>query len=374
LMSSIYRKAHEVVGWLGEADDDSDYAIQVLTRMADEMRRDDQGQSRSFDDSDPFDGSHSSDDSDLRLAWLSRMPELTQREAGSARFATTRPWAAIAALLNRPFWTRIWILQETALAMQLRLLCGTMSIEWARLGFISDRLTFPKDFFYQASHLFHPGLWSVLPRKELTQLFPTQILRHAIRRGEQLDLAHAAVMTRSKKATEPRDHIYGLLGLVDSQVLVDYARPVEDLYLEVSTEWIREEPESAGTPQSALLYAGIRGKRPFPALASWAVDFSALGDILRRWDFQYKASGASILRAAALRADGGRLWLRGSVVDSITDMKCLEKSPDTDARGRLSRFLPWIALGLRETPELELGRLFRTIQQGSSRPARAWHE
>lgn len=92
-MSSIYSGATRVVGWLGGAADDSDYAIELFTRIGDEIRANDR------DISSGSAGAVATfrvDYSDIECAWLLRMPELTG-----------------------PFWQRLWIIQELVLAREL---------------------------------------------------------------------------------------------------------------------------------------------------------------------------------------------------------------------------------------------------------------
>jgi hypothetical protein len=42
-----------------------------------------------------------------------------------------RQWKALARLLNRPYWTRVWIIQEFLFAKSLELWCGEHKAAWS---------------------------------------------------------------------------------------------------------------------------------------------------------------------------------------------------------------------------------------------------
>ncbi|KAF2106669.1 heterokaryon incompatibility, partial [Lophiotrema nucula] len=77
-MRDIYSKAERVLAWLGEADDESELTFTML---------------RNIDQ-----GTHNR----LIIDWT--------KEYGA------RHWAALSRLLDRPYWQRLWIIQEFILA------------------------------------------------------------------------------------------------------------------------------------------------------------------------------------------------------------------------------------------------------------------
>jgi hypothetical protein len=73
------------------------------------------------------------------------------------------------------------------------------------------------------------------------------------------------------RATDPRDHIYGLLGLRDFEFVPDYRKDFSLVLQDLVHAWMREPKKL-----DCLLYAGIgmfdRGS--FGSLPSWAPNFS----------------------------------------------------------------------------------------------------
>jgi hypothetical protein len=91
LMSDIYTKAGEVYTWLGPAADDNDLAFVALRnfeRWWEKIRNE------------------------------SPLPEYM-------RIINPKERLALLHLLTRPYWSRIWIIQEVFLAKKLTLLCGS---------------------------------------------------------------------------------------------------------------------------------------------------------------------------------------------------------------------------------------------------------
>ncbi|KAH8898195.1 HET-domain-containing protein, partial [Thozetella sp. PMI_491] len=79
IMHIIYHQAANTIVWLGEEADDSAWAMVVAKRM---------GESKTLDATKPE-------------TWA-EFPELYDNKF----------WTAVHHLFNRPFWTRLWVLQE----------------------------------------------------------------------------------------------------------------------------------------------------------------------------------------------------------------------------------------------------------------------
>jgi Heterokaryon incompatibility protein (HET) len=86
-MGSIYRRAKEVMAWIGEEDPDSCAAIDVLTS-------DDKSKSLCLQPRDKID--------------------------------------SIINLVERPYWKRVWVIQEIAFARQTTIHCGRRSFFWVQ--------------------------------------------------------------------------------------------------------------------------------------------------------------------------------------------------------------------------------------------------
>ncbi|KAH8895997.1 hypothetical protein GQ53DRAFT_743913 [Thozetella sp. PMI_491] len=250
------------------------------------------------------------------LAWLRHMPELTG--AGHAS-----PWLAMRRFLQRPYWKRIWIIQEAVLATRLYILCGTKSLSWDDLSLVCVQFGTPtkvlESIFDEFPHL---------RRLHLThELFPLTSIR-AFRYSRDVNffsIFYVILMTSRAKATDPRDHIYGLLGIAKEFTAADYTRSVEDLYLEFSSRWIEWVLSAEFTSEesislfSPLQRAGIGYRRNLVSLPSWVVDLTSLDDSGKRMYFtDYQACGQTSIESAGFTVRGRNLLLKGAVVDTIS--------------------------------------------------------
>ncbi|KAI4269041.1 MAG: hypothetical protein LQ337_007510, partial [Flavoplaca oasis] len=111
-MAQIYTHARRVIVWLGEHENESRLAMQLLqdyaTAFPDIVR----------DESRYAEQIHSADE-------LLHLPH-GQASAGS--------WRALEDLFNRPYFQRRWVLQELALGNAICVLCGEDSVPWSALA------------------------------------------------------------------------------------------------------------------------------------------------------------------------------------------------------------------------------------------------
>src|SRR5262249_47836104 len=149
-----------------------------------------------------------------------------------------RSWTALRSLLLRPYWERIWIVQEVALAKTARLLVGHDEADWYDLymlnivgqGFKNDltawrlvgELDTPENLL-RLTNTF-TGAFDAIRN---VRMVATDSERGAFAESKLFDLV---IKTAGQRATDPRDKLYGLLGLLkDSEVYVqpDYSQPLE---------------------------------------------------------------------------------------------------------------------------------------------------
>lgn len=85
-------------------------------------------------------------------------------------------------------------------------------------------------------------------------------------------------LSSSLRATGPRDHVYGLLGLQDFNIVPDYRKDLNSVFHDLFHAWITD---SNGL--DCLLYAGVgtfdRGS--YGSLASWALNFLFMSQRVR---------------------------------------------------------------------------------------------
>ena len=97
---------------------------------------------------------------------------------------------ALQALFVRPFWSRVWIIEEIAKARNLQLLCGSQMVYWST-------------FVNGTGHL--EGIPDEI---KLLRKFRRQEQSH-----ERFNLIAALGRSRCFESSDARDKIYALLGL-----------------------------------------------------------------------------------------------------------------------------------------------------------------
>lgn len=128
-----------------------------------------------------------------------------------------KTWKSLFSLLHRPWFERVWVLQEALSCNRVQLQCGRDSVPWVDVR------------------------KALLVLRQKTSVLPPEIRDRLFTYGRGLmapplaSLEHLLLWTRNQKCTEPQDRIYGILGLLDSKMVakieVDYSIPVWKTYL-----------------------------------------------------------------------------------------------------------------------------------------------
>lgn len=131
---------------------------------------------------------------------------------------------AVKSLFANPYWHRLWVMQEIWLARDFIVMCGPNVLAWASL-----RL--PEFLFGVEKH-------DLLP-------YHINYIRQA--RGAstrpKLDLLQALKLFQGCGCHDPRDKVYGLLGMIDQNhegraaILVDYSKYGATLFSETQSRF-----------------------------------------------------------------------------------------------------------------------------------------
>lgn len=145
-----------------------------------------------------------------------------------------------AVLLRAPLWSRIWVMQELALAPRVVLVAGFDTLDWEDIsGFLSDTI-YADAFHLTWSHgMLRPATQYTFERVQILQ--QQRNLVRACREGKAVStLIDVLGQFKFADATDPRDKIYGLLGLVTEKhgVKVDYNRPWHLIYADLCVYFI----------------------------------------------------------------------------------------------------------------------------------------
>ena len=222
MMRSIFRSASETVSWLGPASDDSDLVMDLLGRLGREL------------------GSLEDNPEDI-LVDVSGTVHTAMQE--SQRLA-----AAIWKFLDRSYWKRVWVVQELVVPVGLRVLCGGKQARWHAVAALFDALM--HDNIY-ASHSGDQQSAALLVQSRV-------ILRRAYAGAvdapttapDELSLGQLVSLTRLMAATEPRDRVFALLGIVMSghghEIMVDYDASLCSVFCGAIRIMYQDEREGIG--------------------------------------------------------------------------------------------------------------------------------
>lgn len=159
-------------------------------------------------------------------------------------------------ILALPYWQRIWIIQEVALARQVDLMYGKETI-----GFEEFFLAYKCYFYYQMFH-------SQNTEEALSETKPAVEARDSVA-GGSLPIWEILEWESRCQSSKQADRLYGLLGFLkfgaDSahhvgEVKVDYNKDLSDIYWEFALEWRL----SRSSPSRSMTNTSLRdlGRNP----------------------------------------------------------------------------------------------------------------
>ncbi|KAL2815072.1 heterokaryon incompatibility protein-domain-containing protein [Aspergillus cavernicola] len=161
----------------------------------------------------------------------------------------------LKTLLQQPYFSCLWPLQETLMAREVEMVCGSLSARWPRRPF---RETYPD--LDIPSWLFKDPKWYPFTGK---------------------DLLSVLVNASPYQCSDPRDKVFVPLGLVgEKDIAPDYRLPVESVYTGIAAYFIKN-----WHAMDLLALAGQKNKSL--DLPSWVPDWSqslslpSLDDFLR---------------------------------------------------------------------------------------------
>jgi hypothetical protein len=307
-MREIYTKAWTPIIWLGEQEGSSDEALDLITTLA---------------------GEYSSPDG------VSRLTDALHR---NAQHFGKGVWRALYELICRPYWRRLWIFQEAALGRSTTpILCGHRTLSWIHVARAFSLLiktdevinTYITNELRDAFIPFNIAIWANLyTANEIQSLQDIQL------QGKRTNTYRLLNLSRLVFSTDPRDKVYGLLGLMDeslaSLIEPDYTDTVLNVYRSFTLTII----EATGS-LDVIRHTAPAADSPFP---SWVPDWTVAPKTtaLTLSETSFATSGSSLASIQTLtdsqllsckgfiidRFDGmGAMWAKGWSPDSIVPTK-----------------------------------------------------
>ena len=291
LMPDIYTFADEVIAWLGPPSLDSDLAMEFITFFSDAMK------THSI-------GSRGVDGNESKFRQLISGTKFESSELD-----------CIYNFFDRPWFHRIWIVQEMVLSRRTIMVCGEMTAAWEAMDALLESL--PSRYLHKIVGGEATTLSLGIRNFDMTFTLST---RH--NEKDRMPLQELMLWCRRFYATDPRDKLYALLGIAtDSSDRVldpDYESSPPTIFTNMSRHlMIRDDY------LDLLHAAGIGIRRVTAGLPSWVADWATeIGGAGANFGAVsvaagYKASGSQ-KAAARPGPDPTSLILKGSLVDTIT--------------------------------------------------------
>ncbi|GJC99386.1 pectinesterase [Colletotrichum higginsianum] len=236
--------------------------------------------------------------------------------------------------VSRPYWSRIWIVQEFTLAKELWVLCGPSAISWASLQQFrpfgisqQTNLGFKHLSKQERHHSIEKHVESCRELSRLRRSWQTDPRRPSFTDkepgfGARPRLTRLLAFSKDYHCTDPRDRVYGLLGLTETEdearIPADYDITPFQLYHRVMFHLKQ---------QGQAFHSQLFRQRLAQGLQ---IDDH---DDLPRSDFVYEAVASRCVRK--LFATESAIW-RDHFLDDVTDHLEMEGDRD-DAQGFFTR-------------------------------------
>ncbi|MCJ1456068.1 hypothetical protein MMC28_006425 [Mycoblastus sanguinarius] len=294
MMGEIFASAEHVVAWLGRASEDSSLAIDFVITLYGAIKN---------------------------LTVTEKVPVTRDSLCRSPLCEHPSPkWTALRRLLERPWFNRVWVVQEIVMAPRnVILVCGDKGILWDILAAVLSLihvnylsvLLLPVDYA-PGSVMADPG-----GMPNTVCIYALKIMRAS---KQPLSLQSGLSFCVRFDSTDPRDKLYAVIGLAndadDPLLHPDYRANVREIFTSSSKYML-----AANTSLRILHFAGIGRPRLIADLPSWVADWSAwhqdtvFGDIADTAG--YRASGSL---PSCFRADmkPNVVTCKGIILDAVT--------------------------------------------------------
>lgn len=349
-MDKIFETAAMTILWIGPASEDSDFAFESL-RIIGDAAIPDHVQSWS---EVSFDKTSSDPSVQAVQRALDEMIALIRLD-NSARLA------AITSLYQRPWFRRVWVIQEAALSRSPVVCCGREWIPWDVFyrGFwvlcgVRDYLNLVGAGQHDSS-----ALADVLTAA-LDRVTPVAFTTPDLSLLQLLYLLSRMAPRAQLQASDKRDYIYALLSLIDTTrsplVEVDYTKGWETVRTEVGEaclayyglcmlsfagNWSENEFTGPIVPNSAPSWAPDWSSKDLPQPLFTTSIFVVRGN----WRHcPYSAAQMSTQTLAEAFKVKGRLDLRGLYVDDVAHLgqPFTEQDDAADDAARVTRLYVWL--------------------------------
>ncbi|KAK3350269.1 heterokaryon incompatibility protein-domain-containing protein [Lasiosphaeria hispida] len=281
LMADIYSSAEVVFAWLGSGKPELEVALETVGIVANELYKIKERGSSLY----PF----------FTLGWMEKYSFLCKDDSQEGY---SQRWREIGFLFNMRYWRRVWVMQELALARCIFLVYGKKMLEFDvlnPLGMLARVMSKTNLFLPTKPPFVDQQTWIGLKTGGLVDwklmkriiMLREMILQRPKAENPvkvQVESWSNALLGFALQATDPRDHVYGLLGLTQLDIVPDYSlkTPLADVYIQYTQAWLqfnREHEEFISKNDSLLAelwflqFTGLGHFKDTLGFPTWAPNF-----------------------------------------------------------------------------------------------------
>lgn len=308
--------------------------------------------------------------------WMKRLPYLCREDAGAQALLHNLSWNAVVEFLSLPYWKRVWIVQEVTLAQSVLLVCDEACLELEKMLETSAILMIPiqvsqRRFSHSKPEFVSRRAWCYACVEMLRDVgvrcmaFQCEMALKNSNLGRLMLQHFHASRIFTLEATDPRDYIYGLLGLLEIDIKPDYNKTVDQVYLDFATTILRGSASFEGKGACERCFrgcdflsrSGIAKRRSDLSIPSWVPDFSDAesGSDRRPALFTKDTPKCNCPHARSDVAKGKQPIIKGRIlcvpgvhVETITKFTAIHKGCKEDTMRNLSKLNPGIVDLIRE--------------------------
>lgn len=292
LMRQIYEGAKETRVWLGRADEHTLNAWNLIRQLVSAKKAQDTKK-------------------DTRFYY--QMSSKGQREYGLP-YALDSSYKAFPALLEREWFTRVWIIQEVAVSKKVTVMCGSREISW-------DDFITAIDY---ATTIVIPGINA--NTTNFQRIIQLAVARGSVEKKLEQSLLSLVILYRNFNATDMRDKIYSLLGVAQEfgpdalRIHPDYTIKASEVYRNFTVSVLEQ-----GKTLDILSVPRVSKPSKIYQLPSWVADWSVSDFAVtlrfemhsRKYSFDFEATPKKHRLEPQFRDNYSVLGLEGHIVDEI---------------------------------------------------------
>lgn len=253
----------------------------------------------------------------MNLHKLEDLCLLTQQDEW-ANYTDHPHLSALIWLYSRPWFERLWVVQEVNAIPDITVLCGKVSISWDRLGLAAA---------------FIPTTWFDI--EGIESIFHGSFIKNADKMRHRSALQTWSLYTimsytSEYRTTNPRDQIYGKLGLRafnqvanSMRIQPDYTRPVQEVFMDFAISGINyfhnldvlSFAEPKDTPQNDFS----------SWVPLWDENLVMRTVLVQFGSWNWRAHGGARLKIPISVLDGS-IYLKGLVLDRI--LRIIDVDPE----------------------------------------------